>query len=789
MDPGECALDLANGKIYWANRGLNSIQRANLDGTNIESVISSGLQDPEHLALDVPGGKIYWTDWATGLSRADLNGTNVEHLVEGAEGLTLDLINNKVYFTAGPYVFGDGPCVLKANLDGTNVECLVDFGSSYSDYEFIDIALDVSANRMYWSGHNYSADYGALYSAGLNVACVGRAEVDSLEVAVTGPEAIALDLDAGKIYWTDVIDDVIARANLDGSDAEMLMGDDKAEASRGLALDLGAGKMYWTDAASGKIYRSDLTGGNAQTVIAALFIRKLVTDVGSGVVYATDSGSNVILKSSLDGGSIETIVAGSNPWGIALDGRDGKLYWTDVGGNSICRANLDGSNGETVLHTPTAPIDVELDLTDGKLYWLEYQNIKRADMTTGANVQTVVSGLNYNINDLALDVWEKKIYWIGAGRIERANVDGSNRDTCVTGIPTTGLRTSGITLDFCARKMYWTECSLSNDKVRKANFDGTGVEDVLSQFAHGLVAPQSVALALGYAAPQITLFGPSPVNKDNCPSSCTVYFGVNTQDDYANVVSVALERGLEGTWVTEGFRSTPSFPCTLSCEFDEHYTDGEHEFRAVFYCCDGTRIASSSVFVIADRDVSALISGFEPRYTNEGVVLRWATAGGVWLQGFNVYRSEDSDDGFARINERLIRADEGNEYVDRHASAGKILWYRLGAVTDDGEWMSQSVSILVPEAALALHQNKPNPFNPKTTISFTLPEREKVTLSVFDVEGRLVRTLVDDVVGEGYQELIWDGRDANGNPVGSGVYMYRLTTRDRTVTKKMVLLR
>jgi hypothetical protein len=92
-------------------------------------------------------------------------------------------------------------------------------------------------------------------------------------------------------------------------------------------------------------------------------------------------------------------------------------------------------------------------------------------------------------------------------------------------------------------------------------------------------------------------------------------------------------------------------------------------------------------------------------------------------------------------------------------------------------------------AGLGLSQNYPNPFNPTTTISFTLPESSKVTLSIYDVEGRLVKTLLDETVGEGYQERIWDGKDAGGNHAGSGVYFYRLTAGAKTLTKKMVLLK
>jgi flagellar hook assembly protein FlgD len=74
-------------------------------------------------------------------------------------------------------------------------------------------------------------------------------------------------------------------------------------------------------------------------------------------------------------------------------------------------------------------------------------------------------------------------------------------------------------------------------------------------------------------------------------------------------------------------------------------------------------------------------------------------------------------------------------------------------------------------------------------MSFTLPELVSVTLSIYDVEGRRVRTLVEETMKEGYHERIWDGTDANGTSVGSGVYFYRIRAGNRTITKKMVLLK
>jgi len=89
-----------------------------------------------------------------------------------------------------------------------------------------------------------------------------------------------------------------------------------------------------------------------------------------------------------------------------------------------------------------------------------------------------------------------------------------------------------------------------------------------------------------------------------------------------------------------------------------------------------------------------------------------------------------------------------------------------------------------------LAQNYPNPFNPTTTIEFTLRERSHVTLRVYNVAGQLIATLVDAVRAPGVMHRVeWDGHNAAGQSVASGVYFYRLQTKGFTKTKKMVLLK
>jgi hypothetical protein len=88
-----------------------------------------------------------------------------------------------------------------------------------------------------------------------------------------------------------------------------------------------------------------------------------------------------------------------------------------------------------------------------------------------------------------------------------------------------------------------------------------------------------------------------------------------------------------------------------------------------------------------------------------------------------------------------------------------------------------------------LYQNYPNPFNPSTKISFNLPGERQASLSIYNIEGRLVKTLVNGSVKGGLQSVTWDGTDARGNPVSSGVYLYRLRAGGNVMTKKMILLK
>ena len=88
-----------------------------------------------------------------------------------------------------------------------------------------------------------------------------------------------------------------------------------------------------------------------------------------------------------------------------------------------------------------------------------------------------------------------------------------------------------------------------------------------------------------------------------------------------------------------------------------------------------------------------------------------------------------------------------------------------------------------------LSQNAPNPFNASTTIMYGLPEAGEVVITITNIYGQQVRTLVNKVQKEGFKRVRWNGSDDDGNPLGSGIYFINLKTADNFARKKMILLK
>ncbi|NLI15145.1 MAG: T9SS type A sorting domain-containing protein [candidate division Zixibacteria bacterium] len=127
----------------------------------------------------------------------------------------------------------------------------------------------------------------------------------------------------------------------------------------------------------------------------------------------------------------------------------------------------------------------------------------------------------------------------------------------------------------------------------------------------------------------------------------------------------------------------------------------------------------------------------------------------------------------------LARAQDAQSQWSSFSEPKQVVVARTQAIDDE---------IAIP-GDFNLNQNYPNPFNSQTVISFSLASPAPVKLTIFDISGKLVRNLLNEKLGYGNHQVTWDGVNEDGKDVASGIYLYRLASGDKSITKKMMFLR
>ncbi|MBN2001519.1 T9SS type A sorting domain-containing protein, partial [candidate division KSB1 bacterium] len=134
-------------------------------------------------------------------------------------------------------------------------------------------------------------------------------------------------------------------------------------------------------------------------------------------------------------------------------------------------------------------------------------------------------------------------------------------------------------------------------------------------------------------------------------------------------------------------------------------------------------------------------------------------------------------------NGRRENDGQGANHVSNQDVNASYTWF-----TDSEMELGDPVNVPIP-STFFLAQNYPNPFNPRTTIEYRLSESDRVNLSVFNINGQLVRTLVQAQQDPGFYTIDWDGSDENGYLVSSGIYLYKLQVKTGALTKRMLFIR
>lgn len=207
---------------------------------------------------------------------------------------------------------------------------------------------------------------------------------------------------------------------------------------------------------------------------------------------------------------------------------------------------------------------------------------------------------------------------------------------------------------------------------------------------------------------------------------------------------------------------------------------------------DGPWSVDATFFTSSAKPVAVELASFTAEATQGLVTVTWRTARIGDVMGFHVYRGLHAQGPFERLTKFVLTGQQGQyQFVDRAVAMNSVYYYQLEAISLDGtrqRFGPVTVRVL-PPLTYSLGQSYPNPFNAGTTIRYELPQASKVSITVYNMLGQLVRILVDEMKLAGYYTVVWDGRNTGGQSVASGVYTYRMEAGDFVQTRKMVLVK
>ena len=281
---GDTTSGPSRGRIFFLSlSGGGRVLSANDDGTDLKVILGGRNAGPDGIVVDTASKKIYWTNMGTvsandgTIERSDLDGGNLTMIVPKAgtwtpKQLKLDAKHGKLYWSDR-----EGMRIMRASLDGSNIETLVETAQGDAARKdaanwCVGIALDVEGGMVYWTQKG-SAGNGRIFRANLEIPAgetpLHRTDIELLFDALPEPIDMDLDLAHRTMYWSDRGDppqgNNISRASMDAPRKQQILAGGLKEGI-GIALDVKGGRMYYTDL-GGNVYSTRLDGSDSKTLL------------------------------------------------------------------------------------------------------------------------------------------------------------------------------------------------------------------------------------------------------------------------------------------------------------------------------------------------------------------------------------------------------------------------------------------------------------------------------------------------------------------------------------------
>uniref|UniRef100_A0A8C5IGC5 EGF-like domain-containing protein n=1 Tax=Junco hyemalis TaxID=40217 RepID=A0A8C5IGC5_JUNHY len=525
--------DALEQRIYWSDVRTQTIKRAFINGTGVETVVSADLPNAHGLSVDWVSRNLFWTSYDANkkqINVARLDGSFKNAVIQGLDKphcLVVHPLRGKLYWT-------DGDNISVANMDGSNRTLL--FTNQKGP---VGLAIDYPESKLYWiSSGNGTINRCDLDGSNLEV-------IESLRSQLS--KATALAIMGDKLWWADQASERMGTCNKkDGTEVTVLRnsttlvmhmkvydesiqqagtnpcsqnnGDcsqlclPTSESSRscmctaGYSLKSGQQSceendtIYWVDMGLSTISRAkrDQTWREDVVTNGIGRVEGIAVDWIAGNIYWTDQGFDVIEVARLNGSFRYVVISQGldKPRAITVHPEKGYLFWTEWGQYPrIERSRLDGTERMVLVNVSISwPNGISVDYEDGKLYWCDARTdkIERIDLETGENREVVLSSNNMDM--FSVSVFEEYIYWSDRthanGSIKRGNKDNATESVSLrTGI---GVQLKDIKVFNRARQKGTNVCAQNNGGCQQlCLFRGGGQRTCAC--AHGMLSEDGVS--------------------------------------------------------------------------------------------------------------------------------------------------------------------------------------------------------------------------------------------------------------------------------------------------------
>jgi surface protein len=773
----------------WTSNGANKIQQLVESGTT--DLITSGTITPWGLAIDATSDKLYWSNVTEGtINRADIDGTNIQTIVSGLDlprGIALDETTNTLFWAEGG---AENPGIKRVNLD-ENPLVVTDIVTSgvVSPYH---IALDTNGQYVYW------VDNASTVKEIKRIKYDGSAiETIITDTHVKQVAGIALNDANTTLYWSDFEDDVIYSADTAAEDQNVQALFTISGKSTPWAIDVDQRSefLYWTDYLNSTIHQINLNTSE-QVVIASDVSTASGFIAYSDLTITPGNSENfvTIWQTSNTGQSEDDEITIPTHPGSAYNY---DVYWEDVNDPDINGAIANNTGNLTIDFDVPGTYRVEIsgifprmlffdpDAAEGnqaidplKILTIEqWGAIEWTSMTHafhGAENLRLAAGDAPNL----LSVDDLSFMFFGA-RSFKLEGDGTLNNWDVSTITSFNEMFSGAT-EFNGDISDWETVGAGqmngmfyNNFAFNSDLSGWDVSNVTSMTAMFFNNRAFSADLSGWEVGNVTnmeeLFrGTDTFNSDI--SGWDVGSVTHMNDMFQN--ALIFDQDLSG-WDVSGVQTFEGMffnADAFNSDISGWPTSSATSMNTMFLN------AATFDQNLGGWDISD-VTGMENMLDNSGLSVENYDKTLIGWESQTVQPN-------IRLDASGLQYCRGDGATARQVLIDEDMW----SITDSGPADDCIPTNLESDEDLpmnvSLKQNYPNPFNPTTLINFDLPEAGQVRIVIYDLMGRAVHTLVDKGFSAGRHQVSFDA-----SQLSSGVYLYRLDTPGATATRKMMLVK